>query len=88
MRCEHNISGCDSCYAEASAGAYGTYVVRKRSRVEGSERTYADEVKSSTVVEVERHKGGSVGRKASIGKGGQTEERPQKDLDYIGTWGQ
>ena len=29
--------------------------------------------------------GGSVGRKASIGKGGQTEEHPQEDPDYIGT---
>ena len=29
--------------------------------------------------------GGSVGREASIGKGGQTEEHPQEDPDYIGT---
>ena len=29
--------------------------------------------------------GGSVGREASIGKGGQTEERPQEDPDYINT---
>ena len=32
--------------------------------------------------------GGSVGREASIGKGGQTEEHPQGDPNYISTWEQ
>ena len=32
--------------------------------------------------------GGSVGREASIGKGGQTEEHPQGDPDYISIWEQ
>ena len=45
------------CYAEASASAYETYVVRTRLRVKGSGRTYAEEAKSSTVVEGERHMG-------------------------------
>ena len=43
----------DRCYAEASAGAYGTYDGHTRSRVEGSGWTYAEEAKSSTVIEDE-----------------------------------
>ena len=45
------------CYAEASVGAYGMYIVHTRSGVERSGKMYAEEVKSSTVVEDERHKG-------------------------------
>ena len=55
-------------YAEASASAYETYVVRTRSRVRGSERTYAEEAKSSTVVEGERHTGVLWGERPRLEK--------------------
>ena len=57
-----------NCYAEASAGAYETYVVRTRSRVEGSGRTYAEEAKSSTVVEGKRHTGVLWGERPRLEK--------------------
>ena len=56
------------CYTEVSAGAYRTYVGRTRSRVEGSGRTYAEETKSSTVVEVERHTGVLWGERPRLEK--------------------
>ena len=56
------------CYAEASASAYGMYVVRMRSRVKGSERTYAEGAKSSTVVEGERHTGVLWGERPRLEK--------------------
>ena len=57
-----------ACYTEASAGAYGTYVVRTWSRVEGSRRTYAEEAKSSTVIEGERHIGVLWGERPRLEK--------------------
>ena len=55
------------------------------SRCRGSRWTYAEEAKSSTVIAVKRGLG-SGRRKASIVKGGQTEECSQCDPGYISTW--
>ena len=42
--------------------------MRTRSRVKGSERTYTEEVKSSTVVEGERHTGVLWGERPRLEK--------------------